>query len=86
MTKQEQIDELIGLYAMRTAMNNYQDRGEELLRLFLKEYEQVKKARQQVKSVGLANVVVGQSEQFVCPTCGLDGFGDLEIHLEDCDD
>jgi hypothetical protein len=33
--------------------------------------------------------VLGRSEQFICPICGLDGFedqADLDIHLEDCED
>lgn len=36
----------------------------------------------------LLSDVVKQSEQLVCPICGLDGFedeADLEIHLEDCE-
>ncbi len=35
------------------------------------------------------HIVVGQSEQLICPICGLDGFEDqedLDIHLEDCED
>jgi hypothetical protein len=34
-------------------------------------------------------IVVGRSEQLVCPVCALDGFDDqcdLDIHLEDCED
>lgn len=38
----KELKELISLYEMRFCMNEYQNRSEELLKLFIKEYEQVK--------------------------------------------
>jgi hypothetical protein len=39
---EEELKELFRLYGMRFCINNYQDRAEELLKCFIKEYEQVK--------------------------------------------
>ena len=56
--------------------------------MLIRNLREMEEQKQQKQALDLSNVV-GQSEQLICPICGLDGFEDqtdLDIHLEDCED
>ena len=57
-------------------------------RMLIRNLRKMEEQKEQNPALDLSHVV-GQSEQLICPICGLDGFedqADLEIHLEDCED